>query len=1188
MKNKNMKKTDIFKVASGLLLIFVIVTGLLYNFIHKVSVNLTEESAINSAEIYIKALEEFRGLYTTEVVTPAKEFGMDISHDYHGKQGTLPLPATLSILLGEKIGEHDDGAETSLYSPYPFPWREESGGLTDAFSKDAWGYLNKNPTKAFSRFEQVGDTKVLRYAQADVLREGCVDCHNTHPLTPKNDWELGQVRGVIEVKLPMTKILAISEDNLSDFSLLLIFISVLGVGLTSFFVIKNKQATNKITLDVELKDRINNFNDLVQSQAGLQALGNSMLSYICLRNEASHGTLFAVNKNNQFDFLAGYAIKSKSLITKRYALGEGLIGQAAKDQQPLFIRDIPSTYIDIESGLGETPPTCLMLYPIVKEGTTLAVIELATMVDFDLHTQEFIGEIEDIISITIERELAKNTANALLEINQLQLTELQQKQDDLTLVNQELEEKALDLKRSEDELKSSEEELRQQSDELRTTNEELEEKQDSLQSQALRLMESKQLIEKTANELQQSSKYKSEFLANMSHELRTPLNSLLILSKLLQENKQKNLTDEQLEEITIIHEGGQSLLGLINDIMDLSKVEAGMLDVNIESISLNKITHLLKNLFTPISKKNGVQFSINISKDLPDLIKSDKQRIEQILKNFLSNAFKFTKHGSIDLTIEYFAMSESNIPAILQNQRIIAFSVSDTGVGIPEDKQEIIFNNFQQADGSTSREYGGTGLGLSISKELAQLLGGEIKLTSEVGSGSCFTLYLPQSILEVKPPINISEKLVNNTDPIASTIQQPTSLALDTNWLPDDRLNLASSDKLLLIIEDDEEFVKVLVDIAEKQSFKTIITNKGREGVMLAKEHLPSAIVLDLGLPDINGLNVLEQLKNNLDLRHIPVHVLTAKDKQQEALQLGAMSFLQKPVNIEQISSVINSYDADNQVLKKSILVIEDDQAAQVAIQRLIESSDISVSFAGTAQEALSTLDKQSYDCIILDLGLPDIRGVELVHLIREHHHANSTPIIIYTAQDLTSDEQKTLRQLSLSIVIKGKESPERLLDDVVLFLHQIEKKLSSQQQETLKMLHDENEMLRDRRVLVVDDDMRNVFAMTKVLEDYGLIVTQAENGQAALNAIDNANKPFELVLMDIMMPIMDGIEATKCIRELADYQATPIISLTAKAMPGDKHKCIEAGASEYLTKPIDTDKLLSILRVWLYQRKIH
>jgi len=1191
-KKKPMKKFDLFKTTVGLLFVFIIVTSFLYSFIQKVSVNLTEESAINSAEIYVKALEEFRGLYTSEVVTAAKEYGMDISHDYHGKSGVIPLPATLSILLGKKIGEHDGGAETRLYSPYPFPWREKEGGLRDEFSTDAWNYLAKNPTKSFSRFEQVGDTKVLKFAKADVLRAGCVGCHNNHELTPKNDWKLGEVRGVLEVTLPMKKIIAVSESSLSEFSMLLMIISIAGIGLTSFFVIKNKQSTSKLTLDSQLKSRINDFNDLVQSKVGLKELSRTMLSHICLENEANHGAIFTINKNGEFDFLSGYALKTENFINKSYALGEGLIGQAALDQKTIFVRQIPENYIDIESGIGGTSPTCLMLYPIVKDKKTLAVIELATLGDFNNSHHEFILEIEDIIAISFEREMAKNNTEILLEINQQQVLELQNKQEDLTLANQELEEKALDLKKSEEELKSSEEELRQQSDELRATNEELEEKQDSLQSQALRLIESKKVIEKTADELQQSSKYKSEFLANMSHELRTPLNSLLILSRLLLDNKQGNLTNEQLEEITIIHEGGQSLLGLINDVMDLSKVEAGMLEVNIESISLNKISHYLMNLFTPISKKNGVQFTINIGRDLPDIIQSDKQRIEQILKNFLSNAFKFTKLGSVDLSIECFAISENNTPSILQNQSVIAFSVSDTGVGIPKEKQDVIFNSFQQADGSTSREYGGTGLGLSISKELAHLLGGEIKLTSEVGKGSCFTLYLPQSVIqETESKTEPKTEKVINELPADKNISEPPQPVIQTNtneWLADDRQNIQPSDKSLLIIEDDKEFVKILVDMAEKQSFKTIITNKGREGVVLAKEHLPTAIILDLGLPDIDGLNVLQQLKNNLNLRHIPIHVLTAKDKQQEAMQLGAISYLQKPVDVLQISSVINSYDNNGIDVPKNILVIEDDHAAQVAIQRLIASSEITVYFADTAQKAISSLDSDNFDCIILDLGLPDISGLELVHLIREHKSAQSTPIIIYTAQDLTNDEQKTLRQLSLSIVIKGKESPERLLDDVVLFLHHIDKKLSSQQQETLKMLHDENEMLLDRRVLVVDDDMRNVFAMTKVLEDYGLIVSQAENGQAALNTIESANKPFELILMDIMMPVMDGIEATKRIRELGSYKETPIISLTAKAMPGDKHKCIEAGASEYLTKPIDTQKLLSILRVWLYQHKTY
>ena len=1182
-------KVYVAKFMTGLLCAFIVLASLLYSYIQSINVNLTEESAINSAEIYIKALEEFRTLYTTEVVTPAKQFGMDINHNYRGKQGAIPLPATLSILLGEKIGEHDGGAETRLYSPYPFPWREKDGGLSDDFSVDAWNFLTENPSKVFSRFEQVGDDKILRYAQADILREGCVNCHNSHEFTPKNDWKMGDVRGILEVKLPMAKIQAISNNSLIEFSNLLIAISVLGFGLISFFVVKNRRATSKIAQDAKLKNRINQFNDLVQDNKGLKALGDTILNYICAKVEASHGAIFVANQENELNYLAGYAISKHHLSNNSYALGEGLIGQTALDKKVLFVRDVPASYIDIESGIGSTAPSCIMLYPIVRENKTIAVIELATVGDFNQYHQAFIHEIEDIASIILEKEVAKTKTIELLQTNQQQLQELKDNQDDLTCANQVLEEQTLNLKRSEEELKSSEEELRQQSDELRATNEELEEKQDSLQTQALRLMESKRVIEHTANELEKSSKYKSEFLANMSHELRTPLNSLLILSKLLLENKLNNLTDEQLEEITIINEGGQSLLSLINDIMDLSKVEAGMLDVNIEAMPLNKTCQLLKNTFNPVAKEKGVQFTINVSEEIPEYIQSDKQRIEQVLKNFLSNAFKFTKQGSVDLTIERISMGEGNISSILKNQSIIAFSVSDTGVGIPLDKQQVIFNNFQQADGSTSREYGGTGLGLSISKELSHLLGGEIKLTSEVGKGSCFTLYLPQSI-DDNALENLTEdtsiieiKTAGNSNNLTSTVGYSQDI-----WLDDDRDNVHTSDKSILIIEDDEELVKSLVDTAHKLSFKTIVTNMGREGIILAKEFIPSAIILNFNMPDINGATVLEQLKNQLNLRHIPVHVLAAKENQLEAMQLGALSFQQTPVDVNQIGAIIASYDVDENKSKKYVLAVEDDTATQVAIQRLLETSDITISFASNAKQALALLDCNNFDCIILDLGLPDVSGTELVHLISEHENTKSTPIIIYTAQDITSDEEKILNQLSLSIVIKSQESPERLLDDVVLFLHHIDKNLSSHQQDTLKMLHDENEMLHERRVLIVDDDMRNVFAMTKVLEDYGLIVTQAENGQAALNAIDKSNKPFELILMDIMMPIMDGIEATMLIRKMTDYKTTPIIALTAKAMPGDKHKCVEAGASEYLTKPIDTDKLLSILRVWLYQRKVN
>jgi len=1191
---KHKQKHNVIKVIISLLVIFTVICIGLYSFTSKISSELTQESAVTSAEIYIKALEEFRTLYTSEVVNTVKKSGIKVTHDYQGKAGTIPLPATLSMLLGKKIGEHDNGAETRLYSPYPFPWREKEGGLQDEFSKKAWQYLEKNPKENYFRFEIIDGEQVLRYAKADLMRESCVQCHNNHQLTPKKGWKVGDVRGILEVTLPLSNAVAYSDKSLSDFFWLLLVVSVTGISSISFFVIKANKSATVLADAAEIKARIAEFSKIVGGGQQLNKLSHEMLGYLSRAMEASHGVILINDHKDSFSTIASYAwsfaIENQSI----YRLGEGLIGQAALDKSPLIIDNIPSDYVDICSGLGETKPRCLLFYPIVYENKTLAVIELASLNSFSEQHLYLIDEVQEIIAVSLHKAISSSNTEILLKINQKQVEELKVQQEELSSANEELEEQTLQLQQTAEELKSSEEELQFQSDELRASNEELEEKQESLQNQAIKLIESKEAIEKSALELAQASSYKSEFLANMSHELRTPLNSLLILSKLLAENKQKNLTDEQVEELNIIHEGGRSLLTLINDIMDLSKVEAGMLDVRIEAISPNDISKYLKTLFTPIAKEQELDFIISLAEEVPDFIQTDKQRIEQILKNFLANAFKFTKKGSVKLSIERFAIGEQGVFPMFDNCSVIAFSVSDTGIGIPLAKQQAIFESFQQADGSTSREYGGTGLGLSISKELTHLLGGEIKLTSEVGKGSCFTLYLPQRATEQGTngvellTSRYKKKPIENHSSNENIIEQENvKVGIPQNdWLADDRHTLQPVDKSLLIIEDDKSFAKILLDLAHQLDFGALATNKGREGILLAKEFLPSGILLDLGLPDIDGLQVLEQLKSHLKIRHIPVHVLSANEKKLESLHLGALNFLQKPAEISDIGTIIELSEQQINQDCKTVLVVEDDKNSQTAIKRLIETDEIRLSFAETATQACQLLEKNIFDCIILDLGLPDISGTELVQTIRNQPNANKTPIVIYTGKEISAKEQQILQQFSLSIVIKGAESPERLLDDVALFLHQVDGKYSSKQQAALKMLHDENEMLKERRVLVVDDDMRNVFAMTKVLEDAGLVVSQAENGQAALDAIESADVDFELILMDIMMPVMDGIEAIGFIRQLVPYQSTPIIALTAKAMPGDRHKCIEAGASEYLTKPIDTDKLLSILRVWLYQRK--
>ena len=1147
---------------------FVSITGFgLYSYTLYLSEELTQKSALNSASIYTRALKKIRSLYSSEVVDAASKHGMLVTHDYNKQDGAIPLPATFSMLIGKQIGAQND-AKSQLYSPYPFPWREDTGGLKSEFAKKAWTYLQKNPDSAYSEFFEVDGEPVLKYATADVMTESCLACHNSHPDSPQKNWQVGDVRGVLEVTLPLNKIIEYSNNSLLGVFWLLFSISILGVLSVSFFVIRMKKDAIKLEQSALIKESLNGLNDAMSGEQNISQMSQSILSYLAPILGAQQGALFLAREDQAYTLTGSYALSRGEGAKQKYEKGEGLVGQVIADKKMLVVRDIPENYLVLDSGLGTGEPKMIVLYPILFEGELLAVMELASLGSFSATHFEFLNDIALIIGIALKTTISREKTDELLILNQFQVMELKSQQEELGIVNSDLEAQAQRLRSSEEELKASEEELIQQSEQLRLSNVELEEKQESLTMQAQELMISKKELEESASELTQASKYKSEFLANMSHELRTPLNSLLILSKILSENKQGNLTSDQVEEASIINKSGHSLLELINDIMDLSKVEAGMLDICIETTSLNGICHSLESLFIPIARDRNIGFSIALDPAISDLIQTDQKRVEQVLKNFLSNAFKFTKQGEVKLDIS---------STELQDGRAVIFSVTDTGIGIPESKQKLVFESFKQANGSTSREFGGTGLGLSISKELSQLLKGEIRLKSEEGKGSCFALVIPCAIGEDVPLIADVTTSYNATP--AEPINQVTS-----TWFDDDRDQLKQNDKSLLIVEDDQTFTKVLIEYARSIDFKVIATNKGTEGLILAKKYKPKGILLDIGLPDADGLEILEALKANIETRDIPVHVLSASDNKVASMHLGAMNYLQKPTEIDKIGNLLQDSDEPLDTEIKQILLVDDDRDAQVAIQHLIDKNEVALSCVNDAEHAFEQLDKKRFDCIILDLGLPDVSGMELVKAVSHKVADFKTPIIIYTGKELNSEEQKTLQNHSISIVIKGSESPERLLDDVALFLNHIDGSHAPVQPEKLKMLHDENSMLEGRRVLVVDDDMRNVFAITRVLEQTGLIITQAENGQAAVDAVTNADETFDLILMDIMMPIMDGLEATQIIRGMPDYQSIPIIALTAKAMPGDRQKCLDAGGSEYLIKPLDMDMLLSILRVWLYQ----
>jgi len=750
-----------------------------------------------------------------------------------------------------------------------------------------------------------------------------------------------------------------------------------------------------------------------------------------------------------------------------------------------------------------------------------------------------------------KRALELNSANHELST---QAKELQTQQEELRQMNEELEEQTQFLK--------------QQQEELQMTNEELEEQTQSLEIKNIEVQTAKNDIEQKTKQLEISSKYKSEFLANMSHELRTPLNSLLILSKDLSENRNNNLDSIQVESAEIIYKSGRDLLVLINEVLDLSKIEAGKMTINIEDVSLKKLTNELIREFKHQAEEKGLKLSAKLDNELPETIRTDPQRLNQILKNLLSNAVKFTEKGSVNIHISQGS----------DNKVII--SVTDTGIGISEDKQISVFEAFQQAEGGTSRKYGGTGLGLSISRELARLLGAEIRLSSKINAGSVFSLIIPLEIREDLEPLKIdtirkSALFDNQSSNVDKYLNYPS--------IADDRKTITGSDKKVLIIEDDLKFASILLKLANKKGFKCLSAATGEDGLFLASKYKPQAIILDMTLPGINGHDVLSGLKSNPSVRHIPVHIISARERSLESIREGAVEYLVKPIDKKDLEEAFNRIEnfVDRKI--KNLLIIEDSENARKAMRILIGNGDVSCFEAGTGKAGLALYEQNHIDCIILDIGLPDMSGFEFIRKMENIKEHNIPPIIVYTGKELSKEENNELQKYAESIIIKGVKSEERLLDETSLFLHRTISNLPKTKQLIINNLYDKESVFHSKKILVVDDDMRNLFALSKVLTERGMEILKAENGKIALEMLDR-HPDIHLVLMDIMMPEMDGYEAMKRIRNQIKFKKLPVIALTAKAMKDDKQKCIDAGANDYITKPIDVERLLSLMRVWLSQ----
>lgn len=946
--------------------------------------------------------------------------------------------------------------------------------------------------------------------------------------------------------------------------------------------------TRESTKEDWLKTGQNQLNEVMRGEQDIIALSQNILNYLAGYLTLQIGAFYLADSKQTFKLTSSFAYTKRGNIQTEFQLGEGLIGQAALERKSILYTRIPADYhqMMINYGMGEFIPSSVFVLPLVHENQVMGILSFGTTGNFSDMETELLDKVAENIAVNLNSAVARVNMKKLLEKTQAQSRELKARQNELKAANSELEKQTEVLKKSESRLLEQQEELQLQQEELQTSNEEMEEKTEMLENQKaeiekknLILVEKQREVKEKASQLELATKYKSEFLSNMSHELRTPLNSMLLLAKMLSENEEENMTDDQVDSAQSIHRSGQTLLRLINDILDLSKIEARKVELSISKVKIDSLVSGLKNEFGYVARDKGLEFHAVIEEGLPDLIVTDEQRLEQIIRNLLGNALKFTANGSVSLRVGRPAPGTRLYRKDLDCNHLIAFSVEDTGYGIAEDKLNLIFEAFKQVDGSISRRHGGTGLGLSISKELALYIGGELGVKSTLGKGSVFTLYIPDNFqsASLMDAGKIKSKPSGKGVIPDAAVENGKAVSLGKPEIirhPDTRK--------MLIIEDDNEFAAILAGFFRKNGYESVIASDGESGIKYVIEEKPTAVILDIGLPGIDGWTVLNELKNNPDTRHIPVHIMSAYDNIREGLQKGAVGYLTKPISTKEIGAALDKIEAVLESEVKELLVVEDDSELRETILKLMGTNDINTTAIGTGKEALELLALRKFDCMILDLGLPDISGFDLLEKITETFSAEKTPIIIYTGRDLTKEEAEKLERYSSSIVLKSAVSLDRLLDETALFMHRIESDMPETQQKMIQKLRDKESVLTGKKVLIVDDDMRNAFALKKFLKTKGMSVMIADNGQKALELMNEGLKP-DIILMDIMMPVMDGYETMKKIRKERKLRDIPILALTAKAMESDREACIKSGANDYLSKPVDVAKLLSMLRVWLY-----
>ncbi|WP_122437458.1 response regulator [Pseudomonas viridiflava] len=915
----------------------------------------------------------------------------------------------------------------------------------------------------------------------------------------------------------------------------------------------------------------------VLGQLTLSMLGRNILQFLARYLGASVAAVYVRQEHGGLTRIASYGFsREQEERDQTIHSDEGIVGQAARQDRVITLKDVPVDYFKVSSGLGDGSPRSVIVVPTSNDDQVNGVIELGFLHALTEQDVEFLELISENIGTSIEAARYRQRLQEVLAETQQLNEELQVQQEELRTANEELEEQSRILKESQAHLETQQAELEQTNEQLAEQGQALADQRDALDRNNEELNQAQVELQARADELQRSSKYKSEFLANMSHELRTPLNSSLILAKLLAENPTENLTAEQVKFAESIYSAGNDLLNLINDILDISKVEAGKLEVRPENSSVSRLVEGLRGLFQPLATEKRLQFTVEMQAGAPTMLYTDRQRLEQILKNLLSNAIKFTETGTVSMIVSR------------QPGSGIAFTVRDSGIGIAEEHQQSIFEAFRQADGTTNRRYGGTGLGLSISRDLAALLGGSISVTSAPGQGSIFTLVLPEQYVEQSTEAqgaNIAAVVstpVMSAPTVARPVVEPVVVRDEAIPVFDDDRDKAPFDKrCILVIEDEVRFAQILFDLAHELGYYCLVAHAADDGFNLAARFTPDAILLDMRLPDHSGLTVLQRLKELAPTRHIPVHVISVEDRQEAALHMGAIGYAVKPTTREELKDVFAKLEAKLTQKVKRILLVEDDALQRDSIARLIGDDDIEITAVGFAQEALDLLRDNIYDCMIIDLKLPDMLGDELLKRMSTEEICSFPPVIVYTGRNMTRDEEAELMKYSRSIIIKGARSPERLLDEVTLFLHKVESQLSNERQKMLKTARSRDKVFEARKILVVDDDVRNIFALTSALEHKGAVVEIARNGLEAIAKL-NEVEDIDLVLMDVMMPEMDGYEATIEIRKDPRWRKLPIIAVTAKAMKDDQERCLQAGSNDYLAKPIDLDRLFSLIRVWL------